>query len=80
MSASFATPLPATLVPCASCGTVLQGAYCHSCGEKRLDRHDYALGHFLEHAVDTVTHFDLKVVKGIGSPGCCAARMEGTLG
>ncbi|MBC8082169.1 MAG: DUF3667 domain-containing protein [Hymenobacter sp.] len=52
---------------CVSCGAALQGSYCHSCGEKRLDRHDYALDHFLEHAVDTVTHFDLKVVEGIWS-------------
>lgn len=58
---------------CVNCRQPLQGAYCHRCGEKRLDQHDYALGHFLEHAVDTVTHFDLKVVKGIwsllGHPG-----------
>lgn len=58
--------LPESAV-CASCGTPLQGTYCYRCGEKRLDHHDYALGHFLEHAVDTVTHFDLKVVRGMGS-------------
>ncbi|RAK66118.1 hypothetical protein DLM85_15600 [Hymenobacter edaphi] len=52
---------------CATCGTALQGSFCHHCGEKRLDYHDYHLGHFLEHAVDTATHFDLKVVKGAWS-------------
>ncbi|UYZ60887.1 DUF3667 domain-containing protein [Hymenobacter latericus] len=57
----------ATVTSCANCGTALQGAYCHSCGEKRLGYHDYALGHFLEHAVDTTTHFDFKVLKGMWS-------------
>ena len=52
---------------CASCGASLAGPYCHRCGEKRLGPHDYHLGHFLEHAVDTVTHVDFKVAKGAWS-------------
>lgn len=52
---------------CASCDTPLAGAYCHVCGEKRLDRHDYALGHFLEHTVDAFTHFDFKVPRSLWS-------------
>ena len=79
MSAPF--PAPSDALPsaesCASCGTALHGAYCHACGEKRLDHHDYALAYYLEHAVDTVTHFDVKVVKGIWAllrhPGCMTA-------
>lgn len=59
-----ATDAPAA---CATCATALQGPYCHHCGEKRLDHHDYSLAHFLEHSVDTITHFDLKVVKGAWS-------------
>ena len=62
---SVTTAPDAQLAACASCTAPLQGPYCHSCGEKRLDRHDYSLIHFLEHAVDTATHFDFKVVKGI---------------
>jgi hypothetical protein len=52
---------------CASCAAALAGPYCAQCGEKRLDRHDYALGHWLEHTVDAFTHFDLKVPLGLWS-------------
>lgn len=45
----------------------LTGPFCHQCGEKRLDRHDYALGHWLEHTVDAFTHFDFKVVRSLWS-------------
>ncbi|HEX8329436.1 MAG TPA: DUF3667 domain-containing protein [Hymenobacter sp.] len=74
-----AVPISAAEAPtCASCGTSLAGAYCHECGEKRLHRHDYALKHFLEHAVDTVTHFDLRVLRDLWHqlrrPGFLAAE------
>jgi hypothetical protein len=75
-----AVPLPPTPETplCASCHTPLAGAYCHACGEKRLHRHDYALKHFLEHALDTVTHFDLRVVRDLWlqlwRPGFLAAE------
>jgi hypothetical protein len=63
---------------CATCHAPLVGTYCHACGEKRLHRHDYALKHFLEHAVDTVTHFDLRVLRDLGNqirrPGFLAAE------
>ncbi|WBO85295.1 DUF3667 domain-containing protein [Hymenobacter yonginensis] len=62
---SVTTAPDAQLAACASCTAPLQGPYCHRCGEKRLDRRDYALGHYLENAVDTFTHFDVKVVKGL---------------
>jgi hypothetical protein len=77
---------PAALAPetlpdapaCPTCGTQLVGTFCHACGEKRLHRHDYALKHFLEHAVDTVTHFDLRVLRDlrwqIRRPGFLAAE------
>ena len=52
---------------CASCGLALVGPFCYRCGEKRLDRHDYAFGHWLEHTVDAFTHFDLKVPRGLWS-------------
>jgi hypothetical protein len=60
------TPPAAPIAPvCASCGTPLVGTFCHACGEKRLHRHDYALKHFLEHTIDTVTHFDLRVLRDL---------------
>lgn len=63
--------------PCASCGAALVGEFCHRCGEKRLDHHDYAFGHWLEHTVDAFTHFDLKVPRSLWSllrrPGAMTA-------
>ncbi|MDF7815086.1 DUF3667 domain-containing protein [Hymenobacter sp. YC55] len=54
------------------------GSYCHACGEKRLHRHDYALAHFLEHTVDVLTHFDVRVLRDLGAqlrrPGWLAAE------
>ncbi|MBO2032680.1 DUF3667 domain-containing protein [Siccationidurans ginsengisoli] len=70
--------LAAAAPSCASCYTQLAGAYCHACGEKTLHRHDYALKHFLEHTVDTLTHFDLRVLRDlwwqVRRPGFLAAE------
>ena len=64
---------------CASCGTARVGPFCHACGEKKLDRHDYAFLHFAENAVDTFTHLDVKVFKSLWSllwrPGAMAADL-----
>ncbi len=64
---------------CASCGTTLSGPYCHACGEKVLDRHDYALAHVVEHGIDAFTHVDLKVLNSLWSlfrrPGVMAADL-----
>lgn len=68
-SAPSSSSLSATSTPaaaCATCGTPLQGPYCAHCGEKQLGHHDYSMAHFLEHVVDTTTHFDFKVLKGMG--------------
>lgn len=46
--------------PCLTCGTAHTGKFCPACGEQRLSSHDYALGHFVEHALETFTHFDAK--------------------
>jgi Protein of unknown function (DUF3667) len=61
----LSTEPAAPAATCASCGTALVGTYCHACGEKVLHRHDYALAHFLEHAFDTFTHFDLRVLRDL---------------
>lgn len=82
MTAAALLPPPPEAPPpsartCATCGTPLHGAFCSQCGEKVLDRHDYALGHVLEHGVDAFTHFDVKVLKSLWSlfrrPGLMAA-------
>lgn len=62
---SLPAELAAPAATCATCGTSLVGTYCHSCGEKVLHRHDYALAHFLEHTFDTFTHFDLRVLRDL---------------
>jgi hypothetical protein len=48
---------------CASCGTALQGAYCHACGERRIGPGDLRLGAFLHDAFHFQTHLDNKVVR-----------------
>jgi len=75
LAPAAATPAPvasltAAAPACASCGTILAGPYCYTCGEKRLHRHDYALRHFLEHNVDTLTHFDLRVLRDLCQQLC----------
>ena len=46
---------------CPTCGTELQGDFCHQCGEKRHDERHLALRHFALHALDELTHIDSKV-------------------
>src|SRR5579863_9278297 len=48
---------------CPECGVVLQGRYCHACGEQRPDREDLQLKHFLHHAVHELTHLDPKIFR-----------------
>lgn len=67
MSSSLPINPTDVLVPCASCGTELTGPFCHQCGEKRLDRHDYAFGNWLAHTLDAFTDFDFKVVRSLWS-------------
>lgn len=49
---------------CASCGSALQGKYCHACGEKQLDpHHDFSVLHFLEETFESFTHLDSRVIR-----------------
>ncbi len=43
---------------CPSCGTAFRGAYCHDCGEKKLDEGDRTFRHFLGDAFGTLTNID----------------------
>jgi hypothetical protein len=49
---------------CLSCGALLQGDFCHRCGEKVVHpKHDYSLFEFIEQTIDGFTHFDLKFLR-----------------
>lgn len=43
---------------CRNCGLGLQGKYCHGCGQKRIDKHEFALKHFFSHLLHEITHLD----------------------
>jgi len=48
---------------CGNCGAQLTGPFCSQCGEKKLTPKDYSLGHFLEEAIDSVTHLDSRFLR-----------------
>ena len=50
---------------CPECGTLLEGEYCHRCGEKLPDAHDLTLKHFLHHGLHELTHFDSKIFRTV---------------
>ena len=50
---------------CANCSAVLSGPYCAACGEKRLSRDDFAVGHFARHVLHDLTHFDAKIFRSL---------------
>lgn len=50
---------------CPNCGTAWQDQYCQHCGQKRVSPHDYALKHFIAHAVHDITHFDSKIFRSL---------------
>lgn len=58
------SPLPSA--NCITCGTALQGKYCHQCGEKTVHESDFKLGKLLSQAFDNFTHIDGKVFKSFG--------------
>ena len=65
MSAEAAPSVEESQPLCRNCGTPLAGPYCSACGQKELEPHEYALGHFLHHALHDVTHFDTKLGRSI---------------
>ena len=62
---SVPTPEPGAFSfgKCGNCGAELTGPFCSQCGEKRLTPKDYSLGHFLEEAIDSVTHLDSRFLR-----------------
>lgn len=48
------------LYTCPTCGNAIAGNFCQTCGEKKLDRHDFSFKHVIEEAFEGFTHFDNK--------------------
>jgi hypothetical protein len=42
---------------CLNCGTILEGKFCHNCGQENLEMKE-SFGHMLNHAVSDYFHFD----------------------
>ncbi|MEJ7694763.1 DUF3667 domain-containing protein [Daejeonella sp.] len=45
---------------CPTCGNSINKNFCEVCGEKKLNRHDFSLRHFVEETFEGFTHFDNK--------------------
>jgi hypothetical protein len=59
-------PAPTEEKPrCANCDAKLKGDYCHKCGEKHLDRQDFALSKFLADSLKSLTHLDSKLLRSL---------------
>ena len=53
---------------CLNCGARLAGEYCHDCGQKKVDHHEFALKHFSGHVVHELTHLDSnKILKTLSA-------------
>ncbi|MDO3625121.1 DUF3667 domain-containing protein [Mucilaginibacter sp. BT774] len=42
---------------CLNCGTILEGHYCHNCGQENLELHE-SFGHLMNHTISDYFHFD----------------------
>jgi hypothetical protein len=51
---------------CPTCGAVTQGYFCSQCGEKWLASHDRSLWHYVQEAIELITHFDSKLLRSVG--------------
>ena len=43
---------------CPNCESELNGHYCHTCGQKKIHRHEFAIRHFFGHLIHELTHLD----------------------
>lgn len=50
---------------CPNCGTGLEGAYCHACGQKRLDPLELTLAYHARKAAGELFHLDSKTVRSL---------------
>lgn len=52
---------------CPNCGAALASKYCPDCGQKRIDKHEFAVGHFFGHLFHEITHLDSnKILRTFG--------------
>lgn len=57
-------PTPSGGVFGVSCKSPTQGAYCHQCGEKRIDpQHDFNMFYFFRETLEQYLNFDGKVLR-----------------
>ncbi|MEO7768455.1 MAG: DUF3667 domain-containing protein [Ferruginibacter sp.] len=54
-----------TPVICPSCNAVYTGSFCSNCGEKKIDRHDFSIRHFVEESIEGFTHFDNRFLRSL---------------
>lgn len=43
---------------CPNCGASFDSKFCPSCGQKRIDEHEFAVRHFFGHLLHEITHLD----------------------
>jgi len=49
---------------CLNCGTIVQGRYCHQCGQENIVPHE-TFWHMVKHFLYDITHFDSKLFDSI---------------
>jgi hypothetical protein len=69
--------------PCANCGAVLEGPYCHACGQN-ADNHKRSIGHLIWEAIEGMFHLDGRLASTLPAlffkPGMLAKDyMEGRI-
>jgi hypothetical protein len=62
MAASHTDAAHEIVIVCPECATPLHGTYCHACGARPVDHHEYTMRHFFSHVLHEVTHFDSKLL------------------
>lgn len=52
---------------CPNCGSAFDSRYCPDCGQKRIDKHEFAVRHFFGHLLHEITHLDSnKILRTFG--------------
>jgi hypothetical protein len=64
---------------CPNCGAEFDSKYCPDCGQKRIDKHEFAVRHFFGHLMHEFTHLDSnKILRTFGDlvtkPGLLTAE------